>query len=63
MGRLDSPRSGIGNEVHHAPAHIPPSDAVPVPGDRVQALTNEYMKLPRTTVDKLGQLINDDSGG
>ena len=38
-------------------------DTNPVPGERVQALINEYMKLPRATVEKLDALIKEDSGG
>jgi tripartite-type tricarboxylate transporter receptor subunit TctC len=38
-------------------------DINPVPGERVQTLINEYMKLPRGTVDRLDQLLKEDSGG
>jgi tripartite-type tricarboxylate transporter receptor subunit TctC len=38
-------------------------DTNPVTGERVQALINEYMKLPRATVDQLDTLIKEDSGG
>lgn len=38
-------------------------DTNPVTGERVQALINEYMKLPRASVDQLDALIKEDSGG
>ncbi|MFN0074657.1 MAG: Bug family tripartite tricarboxylate transporter substrate binding protein [Chloroflexota bacterium] len=38
-------------------------DTSPVPGDRVQALITDYMKLPRSTVEQLDALIKADSPG
>ncbi len=38
-------------------------DTNPVPGERVQTLINEFMKLPRASVDRLDSLIKEDSEG
>jgi tripartite-type tricarboxylate transporter receptor subunit TctC len=38
-------------------------DTNPVPGERVQELINDFMKLPRASVDQLDTLIREDSGG
>jgi hypothetical protein len=36
-------------------------DVIPVPGERVQALIEEYMNTPRSVIERLDELIQADT--